>query len=624
MATIQKQDYLKFDAATMKNALIRKLSENSKFTDQLFDDSNLSIIIETFSYMFEVMMYYANHGASEAMFTDSLLYENMNRIVKMLGYNPKGYGSSSLEVLLASKSEYNESNPMFESSNKVLPKYSYVDIGTTDSNGSPICFSTIQNTFIDNFIPTSNNDKVTMVNGKWKIYSQKFIAAGVPLEEFTLNNIDISENSTNRKYIAHPYIDTYINRNGTYYTMTAVSDGTIFGKNSVTGPKDLIFELRLNENQKYVMKFGDGIHGAKLEPNDEITVVYLESNGPSGKIGANIINESIPFKYIAELSEPNSELLQMMGLQADSILTNGTEDPNDNELSKLYAYNIYASSEPTEIESVEDIRANAPTYYRTGGRLVTAEDFKDFMLSNFRNDVYDVVVMNNWEYMAKFQYWLSKFGRLNQEIRSASYLYSDSCDFNNVYIWTRFKNKLDQAYIESVISPKKVLTCEPIILESIARKFYPCANPEATFANYVPNSDEHWIEIIKDESSYVTVDKLKKNVSQIIRDFFDSNNVKIGGNFNLNALYNSILNVNGVKSVKTAYLKSGDQPYQTVYYNGMKFASWTDDLISGDDFEIVNGMISLETFQHPELYDIAIESKIKVVVDTFGRVSMEY
>lgn len=38
-----------------------------------------------------------NNSAADALFADTILYENMNRIVKLLGYSPHGYLTASCD-----------------------------------------------------------------------------------------------------------------------------------------------------------------------------------------------------------------------------------------------------------------------------------------------------------------------------------------------------------------------------------------------------------------------------------------------------------------------------------------------------------------------------------------------
>ena len=64
-------DFLKFNAYQIKDLITRKLSENSKFTDQIYEGSNLAILIDIVSYMYQCLILNLNNCASESMFADT-------------------------------------------------------------------------------------------------------------------------------------------------------------------------------------------------------------------------------------------------------------------------------------------------------------------------------------------------------------------------------------------------------------------------------------------------------------------------------------------------------------------------------------------------------------------------
>ena len=74
-------DFLRFSAYSMKELITRKLSEDSKFTDQVYEGSNLAILIDIVSYMYQCLAYQLNSAAAESMFADTQLYDNMIRLV---------------------------------------------------------------------------------------------------------------------------------------------------------------------------------------------------------------------------------------------------------------------------------------------------------------------------------------------------------------------------------------------------------------------------------------------------------------------------------------------------------------------------------------------------------------
>jgi hypothetical protein len=52
------------------------------------------------------------------------------------------------------------------------------------------------------------------------------------------------------------------------------------------------YEVRLNENKRYELKFGNGRTGKKLKAGDQVAVYYLLSDGSAGAVGPGAINRS--------------------------------------------------------------------------------------------------------------------------------------------------------------------------------------------------------------------------------------------------------------------------------------------------------------------------------------------
>ena len=56
-----KQDgYVAFDAVSLKDLIIERLNENEVFTDQNYEGSNLSSLIDIISYSYHTLIYYLN------------------------------------------------------------------------------------------------------------------------------------------------------------------------------------------------------------------------------------------------------------------------------------------------------------------------------------------------------------------------------------------------------------------------------------------------------------------------------------------------------------------------------------------------------------------------------------
>ena len=78
--------YTAFDATTLKDFIIARLNENENFTDQNYEGSNLSQVIGIVAFSYHILLFYLNNTASEVTFDQATVYENMNKIVKLIGF----------------------------------------------------------------------------------------------------------------------------------------------------------------------------------------------------------------------------------------------------------------------------------------------------------------------------------------------------------------------------------------------------------------------------------------------------------------------------------------------------------------------------------------------------------
>ena len=90
--------YVAFDAVSLKDYIINRLNTNEKFTDQNYDGSNLAAVIDIIAYSYHVLLFYLNNTASEVNFDQASIYENMNKIVKLIGYKPAGKQTSIVPI----------------------------------------------------------------------------------------------------------------------------------------------------------------------------------------------------------------------------------------------------------------------------------------------------------------------------------------------------------------------------------------------------------------------------------------------------------------------------------------------------------------------------------------------
>ena len=111
--------YTNFDAQSLRDFIINKLSEQEVFTDQIYKGSNLSAFIDIIAYSYHTLIYYLNRTSTESMFSETSIYENINRIVKLLNYSPLGFQTSTLNF------EAFASNELVPGT-YTLPRYTYL------------------------------------------------------------------------------------------------------------------------------------------------------------------------------------------------------------------------------------------------------------------------------------------------------------------------------------------------------------------------------------------------------------------------------------------------------------------------------------------------------------------
>jgi hypothetical protein len=631
-------DYLRYDSNSVKRIIIQKLSENPNFTDQIFEDSNLSTLVDVFAFMFDTLSYYTNHGASEAMFNDSQIYENLNRIVKMLGYNPLGYITSQIDSIFYS----------FPTTDTVsfiqllLPKYTNVNTNLVDSNGNVVYYSLTNQIFLtptDGKLPQITDETAIMTNGRWKLYPSTFTSTGIPFESFKMVSITLDVEDAPR-YVSHPNIDVYIKRaNSTiggfdYIPYSPIAQGTLFGEQTIIyGPTDNVFELRLDENKQYNITFGDGVHGSRLVTGDEIYIIYLEGNGSEADLATSYLGEAnVVSVGVAGMSDALfAEILGMTITDLNSLKS--SINPTNGDAS-IFINNTSQSTIAVGTETVDEMRETAPNWFRMGDRLITAQDFEQYVETIFKGDVIDTHVMNNWEYLSHFLQWLDANDSLTIDIREREYPYADSCDFNNVYIWTKFKSaSVSSDIIENDLISRKVLTAEPLVLTALDVNFVPCLVDNAYDITDWDANVENYIEVLKDKNSFISVEKIREEVVLTIRDYFNAEDLKLGQNIDLRELQSQLLAIDGVSQIRTAYRPLHTTTSDPVgcedvkYFDGLSFAYWTPSLVNGKDLEVINGNVQMRNFQFPRLLDLQFfraDERIKVVYEAFGSPSVEY
>ena len=590
--TLPTDAYASFDAVSLKALIKERLNDKSFFTDQNFEGSNLSSVIDIISYSYHVLLFYLNQTASESIFTEAELYENMNRIVKLLDYKPVGAQTSILPITVTGSAN-------LTTNTYTIPRYSFIDAGGT-------FYSTKQDISFEKTLSTS--EEIKSIGNNHMLYEGKYfeypslIATGEDSEIFTmLPGDDV--------IIDHFTIDMYVKDVNTGKWSEWKKTSSLF----LEDPTTKAFEVRLNENKRYEIKVGNGLNGAKLNLGDEVAIYYVRSTGIEGEVGVNAADGTSLIKYNAvQFTEIFNEI-------KDSNINYIT----DEQITLLTITNSQASSPFTLEENVDKIRENAPNIFTTQYRLVTKQDYESHIKHEFSNILKDVKVLNNWDYIdGRFKY-LTETLELAAVNKDANTLYNqatfaDSCDFNNVYVYgipvqektssgSLRHNYLTSGQKSSIIDSlrdRKSLTTETVIVDPV----YVAVSIGAKKSNEIASTtqkDVSVLRLIRSADSAASFEGIKNQAYNIIKNHLDS--LTLGSTINVTQLTNELLSIGGVTNIKTVRTDAD------LELDGLQLLAW-NPIYPKQDVKIITSNEELPKYKYPYLHDpIGFKDSIEVV-----------
>ena len=337
--------YASFDAQSMRDLIIERLNNDSSisFTDQNFEGSNLNAVIDIISYSFHTLLFYLNQTSSEAVFTDAQLYENMNRIVKLIDYKPLGSQTSIVPMVMKGTAN-------LSTGYHTVPKFTYItNNGKTYSATKDLTFQKVNSSVAETL---SAVESTLFYEGGVNEYPD-VIAIGEDFETVTLLPGD-------NTIVDHFNISVYVKENASGKWREYKRVPSLY----LSKPGDRSFECRLNQNKNYEITFGNNVNGRKLVANETIGIYYVASTGKEGQITKNTFSESViniynTTRYNTIFNDIKDKTLSYITV-GDSLKVNAT----NTEDSTLYS----------EAEKVEDIRSNAPKFFNSEYKLITKQD----------------------------------------------------------------------------------------------------------------------------------------------------------------------------------------------------------------------------------------------------------
>ena len=595
--TLQKNAYASFDALTLKQLIIDRLNDGGIYTDQVLEGSNISAIMDIIAYSYHTLLFYLNQTSSESLFTEASLYENMNRIVKLINYKPIGYKTSTL----AFKAVGSET---LKPDLYTIKRFSYFVVDG------------VYYSFINDASFTKKTSDVEDLNTLYDtsvLYQGRYFefpeqtAIG---EEYEVVTLTVNDNITKTPiYIEHDSIKIYVKDvNGVYTEF--VETNLLFTKT----PADSVYEKRINENGYYEFKFGNGIYGKKLNAGDKVSIFYLKSDAEKGEISANKLNDTLLNTYTTPLFERIST-----DVYKDSNLSFIT--PTD--LTKIGFSNELPSTPWKDKETVDEIKENSPKIFSSQSRLVTGNDYKAFVETNYSNIVKSLNVVSNTEFINGYMQYFFNLG-LNAPNDDPRFLlnqlkFSSSAELNNIYFFMVPQLKsYNQENIESnylTLSQKnsimnsmdntKMLTTELIPEDPVYTAFNLGLEIRSDEILTPEIINETFLVIEKATSVRSSEESIKQQINNIFINYFKD--LQLGSIVSLSDLKSQIYAINGVQNIKTRRVVDG-----ITYENSNISLVAFNPVYSDIDIKIISNDTKMAYYQYPFLWNNDIQDRIVI------------
>jgi len=333
MANIRSIDYVAKDFDSIVDALISfatvnfgpTTNANRQWTDFNADDFSRTWL-ELLAYVGDLIFFYLDIQATQSNLVTATIRKNVLDIAKQFGF-VVSTASSASGVAKFSLSAPGTIPVGFRVSAENGQEF-------FTSSSSPIPGSTI----FEIFLP--------VVQGVQR--EETFIARGVQNEEITLGVTGLVIDTTNP---ISSLISPSVIVNADVYELVNTFIRSF--------PTDKHFRVLVDPEGRAIIRFGDGIFGKQLTPNDAIEVDYRTGGGAAGNIPANTLVTLLDASsFVSAVSN-------------DTAFSGGADEPSLAQLKEL-----------------------VPASLRTLERAVTTKDYADIILVNF-NSVSKASAANN-------------------------------------------------------------------------------------------------------------------------------------------------------------------------------------------------------------------------------------
>ena len=337
---ITKFTNLDFDQ--IKTSIKDYLRANSDFSGFDFEGSNFSVLLDTLAYNTYITAFNSNMVVNESFLDSATLRENVVSLARNIGYIPRS--RSAAEAVVSIKLDLGGVNLV----GGVAQPY-----GTTvEITKGLVCTGNVQDS---SFTFSISENIVSPVTIEGDHYFANFNNITVSQGTY-LNKKFTFDNSLDQKFILdNSFIDT-----STIHVYVGEREYIISDDITNIDSNSRVYFLQEVQDEKYEIRFGDGLLGKKLgSTNDgtEINVDYIVSDGESG-------NGAEGFSFSGNVIK--------------------TSSPNISpDITSAVVTTITPSQGGANIEPIDSIKYYSPKIYSAQNRAVTPRDYEGIIKQIF-------------------------------------------------------------------------------------------------------------------------------------------------------------------------------------------------------------------------------------------------
>ena len=316
------------DFDQIKTSIKDYLRANSNFSDFDFEGSNFSVLIDTLAYNTYITAFNSNMIVNESFLDSATLRENVVSLAGNIGYTPRS--RTAAKAIISFTISTGEDTPT------LTLQRGLVCVGT--ANDTTYTFSVPDNVTAPVVDGVASFNEVEVYQGTY--LTKQFAYNGSLDQRFILSNSFI-DTSTLSVYVKKT------NDDGLGIEYSAIDNIVNTTSNS------RIYFLQEVQDEKYEIRFGDGIIGKKLGDHvggdgTIITANYIITDGEDG-------NGASTFAF-------SGTILDSEG----GVIPPGTVTVTTNQ----------ASQNGSSIEPIDSIKYYAPRIYSAQNRAVTSRDYE--------------------------------------------------------------------------------------------------------------------------------------------------------------------------------------------------------------------------------------------------------